>query len=176
MAACAPFVAVVVAVGVGLMQAHLQRQHLRQELFNKRFAIYTAMRDLEDAMFKCQPHQAFTSDAWWKFHRATQSATFLFGFDGLRAVLRADDAAFEFWRFMHDYHQRMEHGGTAPDYAEFNSHYSPAMRAVGGANLLTPYLQLHRWFPWRTQLLYNITSCMESKDKAFQDRYEHQEH
>src|ERR1017187_3758 len=45
LAALAPAVAVLVAIGIGAFQLYLQRQQVNQDLFQKRFTIYTATRE-----------------------------------------------------------------------------------------------------------------------------------
>jgi len=49
-----PLIAACVAVGVGLMQQHLQKQHLKQQMFAKRFEVYSAVRRFVSAVIKIQ--------------------------------------------------------------------------------------------------------------------------
>jgi hypothetical protein len=44
--AFAPSFAVLVAIGVAVMQAYLQRQHLKHDLYNKRFRVFSAIQQV----------------------------------------------------------------------------------------------------------------------------------
>ena len=48
--AYAPFVGVLVAIGVALMQFYLQREQAKQSLFDRRFTVYTAVERYLDSL------------------------------------------------------------------------------------------------------------------------------
>jgi hypothetical protein len=76
-----PLLAVLVAVGVALMQFYLQRRQLEQSLFDKRFAVYSAVRRF---LMECsQASLGILKDdpAYRLFQRDTPPAKFLFGDD-----------------------------------------------------------------------------------------------
>jgi len=91
-----PLIAACVAVGVALMQRHLQKQQLKQNLFEKRFAVYEAIkRHLVESMGEYPT---------WVWHLVNfpmkGQAIFLFGADmvdfcaELDALIRRWDWAF----------------------------------------------------------------------------------
>lgn len=84
--AFAPLLAVLVALGVGFTQAYLQRQHLKQQLFEKRFEVYSAVRAFlsvalqsHDSGFDARDYRMFTSKI--------KPAKYLFGSD-VRQLIR----------------------------------------------------------------------------------------
>src|ERR1039458_7664385 len=50
--ALGPLIAALVAVGVALMQRHLQKQQLKQNLFEKRWKVYTGVQDYLAAILR----------------------------------------------------------------------------------------------------------------------------
>src|SRR5271157_5328725 len=70
-----PLIAASVAVGVGLMQWYLQKQHLKQNLFEKRWKVYAGVHDYLMAVYMTQGMQDTPYD---QFCRDTAPGEFLF--------------------------------------------------------------------------------------------------
>jgi hypothetical protein len=77
--AFAPFLAICVAVSVALMQAYLQRQSLKQHLFEKRFEVYKAVREYME--FVVHSNGCLDLTLYDSFKSQTAPAKFLFGAD-----------------------------------------------------------------------------------------------
>lgn len=77
--AIGPLLAVLVAVGVALMQYYLQRQQFKQDLYEKRFGVYEGVQAYVIAML--QTAGKTDIPAYQQFRKSTDPAEFLFGSD-----------------------------------------------------------------------------------------------
>jgi hypothetical protein len=77
--ALGPLIAASVAVGVGLMQRHLQKQQLKQNLFDKRYKVYAATDTFLTNVMNV--NGAMDVQATQTFRLETAHAEFLFGDD-----------------------------------------------------------------------------------------------
>src|ERR1017187_4253649 len=73
--ALGPLTAALTALGVGFMQWHLQKQHLKQNLYDKRWKVYTAVHDYLMTVYMTDGRQDTPYD---QFRRDTAPGEFLF--------------------------------------------------------------------------------------------------
>jgi hypothetical protein len=97
-----PFLAAIVAVGVGVMQYYLQRQRFKLDLYDKRFHVYEAAGEYMVALVATQGK--VDDDDLGKFRRNTDPGQFMFGSDvwGFLVELRKTGVAFESLRRQHE--------------------------------------------------------------------------
>lgn len=89
--ALGPLIAASVAVGVGLMQWHLQRRHLKQNLFEKRWKVYTAVQEYLAAILREDER-----DPYPQFRRDTDPGELLFSGAVLEHINAVGDAGGRF--------------------------------------------------------------------------------
>jgi hypothetical protein len=77
--AVAPFLAMLVAIGVALVQVHLQREKMRQDLYDKRFAVYWAIVEFDRALIGNDDATSYENVT--TLHTLTAHTGFLFGTD-----------------------------------------------------------------------------------------------
>ena len=88
-----------IAIGVALMQAYIQRQQQKQNLFDKRFELYSAVSHFLSAVIKTEGIVFETTYETFVFE--TKPVKFLFGLDVTRFVSEIKSA------ISHETHQVM---------------------------------------------------------------------
>jgi len=131
-----PFLAAIVAVGVGAMQYYLQRQQLRQNLYDKRFRVFYAIQ-------KVLRHKHMTAEApslLSDLSQETAEVSFLFGPEIKDLVSEIDSALRELGRQGHvqDDNPAVEDNKT---FATALVHWVALTNTA--ERLFVPYLQLH---------------------------------
>ena len=152
--ALGPLIAALVAVGVGLMQWHLQKEHLKQQMFAKRFLVYSAVRRFVSAVIKIQGTVDERESGI--FLLETKSAKVLFGSDVTTFINEIERA------IPHETHQ-------VPGRYEIVHYVSPTGPGDAGDPLtifidwghrvevvFLPYLKLHHDQSW----LRRLTTCL----------------
>jgi len=175
LAAFAPVVAVFVAVGVGLMQLYLQRQQWKQNLYDKRYVVYDAVKEYMSAVWCAYGKQGI--DDYWRFRQATDSTKFLFGPIVTAFVDHVHEigentvnkmCAVERWQNAYD-------GQPTPDNlsqlttakAALDSEISQLRDMLSNLDpLFGPYLQLHRELPWYARLQEYLDESVQKLDKT----------
>lgn len=125
LAALSPAIAVLVAIGVALVQAYLQKQELKQNLYEKRSAVYYAVLELWEALRKGE--EVDERD----FAAAVLPATHLFGSDVKKYVSGIKDRLFR----LRDQYRSQEKAKERNDLIRFIAQDFEAR--------FDPYLQLH---------------------------------
>jgi hypothetical protein len=110
-----PLIAACVAVGVGLMQWHLQRRHLKQNLFEKRWKVYTAVQEYLAAILREEE-----SDPYRQFRRDTDPGELLFSHAVWEHVNAVGEAGgrFRAARSKVQLHGTIAHASAAPGNLE----------------------------------------------------------
>jgi hypothetical protein len=72
-------VAIIISIWVATRQNDLQARQLRKELFDRRFAVYTEVREFLMVVFQVNGHDAIHSPAYQRFLEAAEKAEMLFG-------------------------------------------------------------------------------------------------
>jgi nicotinamide riboside kinase len=183
-----PLLAAVAAVTVAVMQWYLQKQHLKQNLFDKRYSIYAAV----DAFLTnvLNANGAMDEHAVNTFRLETAHAEFLFGKDvtdflGLihskamdLAIVKAQiDRSVEA-------HRRFQGGesDSAPmeeALAELLESHTDLIMWIAAAqqerNNVFRSLQLHHERPWYSRLKAKLDHWMDSADVIMSARSDHQQ-
>lgn len=161
--AFAPFLAVLVAISVAAMQYYLQKQHLKQQLFERRFQVYSAVREfLSHALRGYAP---LDNDAYQRFYLETRPAKFLFGSD-----------VADFIREIRNGISHEENDGGAivryvePDDADNPDDPLTTLMKWGHQAEVTfgRYLRVHhdRW--WLARLKARLDEWMESEERVME--------
>jgi hypothetical protein len=158
-AAYAPLIAVLVAVGLGIVQAYLQRQRLKQDLYEKRYSVYSSVIDFWHYLVESRASgqaKLQTIERRNQFYSQIRHAKFLFGRDVIT--------------FLEEYHAlaaQLQDAATAQRYGpdrspegaqEVNRLYDKLTLFAGIKNeeVFRPYLQLYQakgWFArWKSHL------------------------
>jgi hypothetical protein len=162
LAAFAPLLAVLVAVGVALMQYYLQRQQLKQDLFDKRFNVYRAVMDLtKDIIGNDDP---MTQDYMQKFQLETAPSGFLFGRNVGEFMKDLSERYLRIFLLQLDQRRYIEHG----EGAFVSNHQLFTLKAEFHQFLVlnlsapfAPYLQLHHDKNWFARLKARIDRWMD---------------
>jgi hypothetical protein len=148
--AIGPLVAVLVAIGVGLTQSYLQRQQLKQDLFEKRFAIYAFVKEyLTGAVLgdrELNPN----------FVNKTRPAEFLFGPEVLTFIDEAHTLAMTLASHREEDDEWAEatlKGVERTAYDEFE-------------RVFRPYLQLHQEESWIARLMARLNRWIDQEVPA----------
>lgn len=165
LAALAPSFGVIAAVYIGLMQAHLQRQNLKQNLYDKRFRVFYAI----ERVF-CDPDATKKAkELLPELERETAEVSFLFGPE-IKSLLSEIDAALRDLRW--EEHARFETGQTAEDPIPFvNAVKMWDKLRMKTEMLFRPYLQLQQERNWLALLIARANHWIESADNVMRSRY-----
>ena len=104
--ALGPLIAALVAVGVALMQRHLQKQQLKQNLFEKRWKVYTGVQDYLAAILREDGNDLL--GPYPQFRRDTDPGELLFS----RAVWEHINAVGEAGLGFRTARSKVKHHGT----------------------------------------------------------------
>jgi hypothetical protein len=160
--AYAPLLATLVAVGVGLMQYYIQRQHQRQNLFEKRFEIYQAVRELWSAAIEGHPLGVKRS-AYVSFRERTRAAKYLFG-PNVQLLIRDFEA-----------YAPAEDPSIDMKFNELHSDGAMARLLELGDRTETvfqAYLQIHHEHCWVVRQSRRLQQWIDSRDDVLSTRYE----
>jgi hypothetical protein len=166
-----PVIAACVAVGVGLMQRHLQKQHLKQQMFAKRFEVYSAVRRFVSAVIKIQGTVEVKEVE--NFLSETKPAKFLFGSEVNTFISEIERSI------------RPEIHHVMGQY-EIVQYVSPTDTDITGDPLRTltdwgrrvevvfgPYLDLQpATLPWYARLELHMERLADSNEQRLKSRYE----
>jgi hypothetical protein len=159
--ALGPLIAASVAVGVGLTQFYLQRQKYKQDLFDRRFKVYSATWDFIVLAIKSRTTGLLEDSKVAKFFDDTKPGKFLFGSD-VTMFLEGDLT------------------GNLTDYRDETGQLSWRITLKPDEPLLSliirwgvqidkvfgPYLRLHHDQSWPTRLKARIDRWMDSEVPA----------
>jgi hypothetical protein len=153
---------VLIALCVWLTQAYLQKQHLRQNLYDKRFRVFYAIQKVlrePDAPKKAK-------ELLGQLEREAAEASFLFGpeihvllsdVDDVLRELRCADSA-------------IESGGPSKD--DISAILKWLALSARTETLFRPYLQLHHEQNWLARSIARANHWMDSADSLMKSRYE----
>jgi hypothetical protein len=157
-----PLLATLVAVGVGWMQYYVQRQHQRQNLFEKRFEIYRAVNALWSAALEGHP-LGVNRSAYLIFREKTKSAKYLFGSD-VQSLIRDFEAYAP---------------GEAPSvdmrFTELDS--GEAMQRLlelgnRTETVFEPYLRIYHDHCWIVRQFKRLNQWVDSRPDVLRTRYD----
>ena len=154
-----PLIAAVVAIGVASMQYYLQRQQMKQALFDKRFEAYTAV---EAYLMAVNTDDADSQAALFRrFDVASRHAKLLFGPEVKRFI---DDF------LALDYERK---GHTAGDDFWCEATLDLTRRITDELeNIFRPYLQLHLDQNWLSRMAFRIDRWVNAdQPSALASRY-----
>jgi hypothetical protein len=185
--AVGPLLAVIVAVGVAIMQYYLQRQQQRQDLFAKRFAVYEVTKDyllkVLDSGVDVSSHE------YEAFDRAIDPAEWLFGpdvKDYLRELRRLSvkwnetEQAYEHWQYEAGVlfpEDPAYANATAQSERLYEEAASMKRRLIeeyhtGLKMRLSEYLNVSDSRPWCERLEETMTQQMERSERRLATRYQ----
>lgn len=165
--AYAPLLAVFVAIGVALMQYYLQKQQLKQDLYDKRFRVFYAIQKVLSQPEVPPDPSRFLTD----LERETAEAGFLFSHE-IKYLIQEIGSTLN--ALSHAYVQR-----TAPvpqpdagthEYSDIEAKFYISL-PVKVERFFAPYLQLYHeqgWFAWCKA---RAEGWMETEDTRLNSRY-----
>jgi hypothetical protein len=151
--ALGPLIATTVAVGTALMQYYLQRQQSKQNLFDKRFIIYTAVKRYLSQVATGDDEQ--TPSGYQSFVTAKNQAEYLFGPEVLRFIQEFDKLNLE----------RKLHQDPEPEWIDAT--FELIHRAQDDVEeLFRPYLQIHQEQSWLARFIAHVDRWVDSDQPA----------
>jgi len=165
--AVAPFLGIVVAVAVGLMQYYLQREKLKLDLFDRRFAVYMGVRDfLSEAIAPPYLQTMTFTEAYLQFQKLKRPARFLFGSD-VAEYFRAVANEVE-W-------SEDKSGKTIISVRSDDDEMEMGIRMMWGANaerVFVPYICLYHHNNWWSRFAARIRRWVDyEQPELFRSRY-----
>ena len=168
--ALAPSIAVVVAIGVGVMQAYLQRQHLKQQLFEKRYMVFESV---SLAVGILTGLNAFDPSRIHRFPGDVVNAAYLFGKDineFIRRLIALSRKHVRAYRIA-----GAEHYDNL-DYALVGQELKTILHELFGSgaticDVFRPYLVLHHETPWIYRLFVRINRWVDDMPTTLDSRY-----
>jgi len=158
-----PLIAAFVAVGVGLMQRHLQKQQLKQDLFEKRYKVYALTQDFAAAALRVG---VSGDEAITKFSNGTAHAEFLFDKD----VLEFIDSIKNISRALAPV-QEADVTGTSSLHHDLKMGMLFAIDRMNA--VFRPYLQLNRpRAPWYSRLDAYMERLTDDSEQRLNSRYQ----
>jgi len=186
-------VAVLVAIGIAFVQAYIQRQKQKQDLFDKRFKIYEEaiaylVLKLHD-LGKCNMQTHLD-----QYRKNTDSAEWLFGSDVFEHIKEIGGTGLE----LHRVQGELEHciastsvRVTGSQQDDMDRRFNDCLDRIGPLNhevhelllkairffegetkrIFTPYLKLHHNLPWHVRLEQWMGEVSDRSDKAMKARY-----
>ena len=168
--AYAPLLAVLVAVGVALMQYYLQRKQWEQQMFAKRFEVYAAVgRFLSAAL---NSHGRLDSAEYDRFVFEIRPAKFMFGSDvatfihEINGAISQEDAVPGTYG---KYVRRLE-----PDDLEGEGDLTTAIMRWGfrAEVAFGPYLQIHHDQSWLARFVARVDRWVDERPHILKSRYD----
>ena len=175
--ALGPLIAACVAVGVALMQWHIQKQNLKQQRFAKRFEVYQAVRRFLPAVVNT--HATFQRAEYDAFRTGISPAKFLFGPDvsgfidditpSQRTAISLDGSYGEQLRWV-------DKAENVLDLPELNGDDDPQVKFEDlerrAESAFGPYLQLPSDEAWFERCIALADRWRNSLDKMMASRYD----
>jgi hypothetical protein len=143
--AYAPLMGVLATIAVALMQYYLQRQKAKQDLFEKRFDIFTVLKGYLSAV--TTQDNEYKNEHFQRFSLATSQAQFLFGPEVLRFI---DD--FRALDVEREYGERDESEATLELVRRWSDEIEEVFR---------PYLQIHQEKSWLARFAARVNRWVE---------------
>jgi hypothetical protein len=170
--AIAPFLAVIVAIGVAVVQAYLQRQHLKHNLFEKRYTVWNVTQQF---LLKASVGEHLDVQSTLHFRYETEAHRYLFGAEVHTFMEGLYEAATEI----------LQDDVTIMELAKQNKNVTDLQNAVtdkvqrltsvfvlaDAEFLFQPYLQLYYDANWLRRLKQSLDRWMQSADKTMASRY-----
>jgi hypothetical protein len=153
LAALSPTVAVLVAIGVAVVQAYLQKEALKQNLYDRRFRVYSAVLELWEALRKAEDVDER------EFAAAVLPATHLFGSDVQKYVSGIKDRLFR----LRGQYKSQEKAKERNDLVRFIAHDFEVC--------FDPYLQLHYDENLLSRLKAQVDGWVDGADAKMASRY-----
>jgi hypothetical protein len=178
--AVAPFLALLVAIGVGVMQAHLQKKNLNQSLFDKRYKVYAAVGQYLTQIIGVIG--ATDTEVVTAFQSATAHAEFLFGQDVVEFIDRVNEKALLLRHFQalvqahNNAYLEFQRGVADPErpnipMSVLNDAQSDLLKSLIQAQSdmnrnFRRYLKLHDDRSWRQQIEEHLDKQMKEREGA----------
>lgn len=176
-AAIVPLLAVLVAIGVGWVQFRIQKKQLQQDVFEKRFVVYSATRTLLVDLLR--PEGPSDADVLSRFIEETAHCEFLFGKDvvdlreriiktasrelGIRAVIGGvgnDD--FQEYRVCVEELLSDADPSPSSDETTFTKQLETIQEQVNG--VFHRYLQLHNDRNWLVRFIDRLNQWVDGRE------------
>ncbi len=182
-----PLIAALVAVGVALMQRHLLKEQLKQNLYEKRWKVYQElMGHIEHALQEEGGNIDRLSISIDTVQLITENAQFLFGPEVMVVILdvtltllsmEKNDLLIQEYKQSHPEFQQTSPTPSIPEYNTIitkQQHNLATLRRLRSSshNVIQPYLQLHHWKNPVKRLIDRASKWMESNSQMFDSRYD----